>query len=82
LLAHFEKLTKRPTSPADGKLFKSKLTKVLNQEYKKGDYKQLEKLIANYEKAVENANAVSEVDFGYQCTTVGVMIEAVIREKI
>ena len=77
LLAHFEKLTNRPTSLSDKKPLEGKLTKYLNQKYKKGCRKQLEKMISNYEQAVANADEVSEAKVDYQCTTVGSMIEEI-----
>jgi len=81
LLAHFEKLTKRPTSPSDKTVLEAKLTENLNQAYKKGDRKQLEKIVSNYNQAIENASAVNEAVFDYQCTTVGTMLEGILDKR-
>ena len=81
LLSHFEKLTKRPTSPTDKIWLEKELTKKLNQSYKKGDRRQLEKIVSNYEIAIKNASAVCKVDFDYQCTTIGVMIKEIVNER-
>jgi len=81
LLAHFEKLTKRPTSPSDTKLLEKKLTEKLKQPYKKSDSKQLEKIIFNYEQAIENASMLNKADFNYQCTTIGTMIEEILNQS-
>ena len=81
LLAHFEKLTKGPTDPQDKAMLETKLTKNLNQSYKKGDHKQLEKIILNHKQAVENASAVNVASFDYQCTTIGTMLEDILSER-
>ena len=81
LLAHFEKLTKRPTDLNDKTMLETKLTRNLNQSYKKGDRKQLEKIVPYYKQAVENAKDVNEADFDYQCTTIGVMIEDILDKR-
>jgi len=81
LLAHFEELTKRPTDPLDKAKLETKLTKNLNQSYKKGDRKQLEKIIQNYKQALENASTVNVANFYYQCTTVGIMLEEILNER-
>ena len=81
LLAHFEKLTKRPTEPSDKAMLEAKLTKNLSQPYKKGDHKQLEKIVPFYKQAMENTSTINVVNFNYQCTTIGVMIEDILDKR-
>jgi hypothetical protein len=71
LLAHFEKLT--PGLLSKGAL-KNKLGKHLESEYVKANSDQLEKLIQNYQAAVKNTEAISEVDFSKQSTNIGSLI--------
>ena len=75
LLAHFEKVTKGQMS---NDMLKKKLSGHLKQEYKKADSKQIEKMIASYKQAIKNAEGVNEIDFDYQCTTVGAMIKDIL----
>ena len=74
LLAHFEKLTKGLLSQ---KSLEISLSQHLKQSYKKANQKQLEIIISKYEAAINNANVVNKVDFDYQCTTIGTMIEEI-----
>ena len=36
-------------------------------------------MVKKYEVAIKNTLAVNEVDFDYQCTTIGVMIEDILN---
>lgn len=77
LLAHFEKLTRRPTALSDKKWLHDKLTEKLKQPYKKGDRKQLEIMVPYYEQAIAHAKNSHEASFDYQCSTVGTIIEKI-----
>lgn len=74
LLAHFEPVSASVLSIST---LKSKLTNHLGCEYKKGNQGQIKKILKNYENAIENTTAISQISYKTQCTNVAEFCEKI-----
>lgn len=74
LLAHFEQINKgfQPQS-----ILEQKLSRYLGVPYKKGNVKQIDKIIQNVDKAIDNVTQVKMIDLEYQCTNVSELITTI-----
>ena len=83
LLAHYDTMTARPVDVLkDRENLKRVLGKKLGVKYKKGDTKQLYKIMSNSNHSIElplkNTKNISKINMAYQCTNVGVVLSHVI----
>lgn len=83
LLAHYDTMTARPVDQLkDREDLKRVLGKKLGVKYKKGDTKQLYKIMAHSNHSIElplkNTKNISRINMAYQCTNVGVILSQVI----
>ena len=83
LLAHYDTMTARPVDVLkDREDLKRVLGNKLGVKYKKGDTKQLYKIMSNSNHSIElplnNTRNISKINMAYQCTNVGVILSQVI----
>ena len=83
LLAHYDTMTARPVDLLkDREDLKRVLGNKLGVKYKKGDTKQLYKIMSNSNHSIElplnNTRNISKINMAYQCTNVGVVLSHVI----
>lgn len=78
LLAHFQKMNKSKKSERN--LYKE-LSKELNIKYKKGDPKQMEKIISKNKvmNAIDNSKSIRNFSIDFQSTNIGEIIKEIIE---
>lgn len=86
LLAHYQNMTARPVdADADNARYRRVLSNYLDAPYKKGDSVQLDKIISLVEHPIDtafnNASAIQELDYDYQCTNVGPFLRQLVANR-
>lgn len=79
LLAHYERVTCSLTK--DSELYK-KLSNYLNADYKKGNPKQMAKIVSNNKvfNAIQNSKEIKRFSSGYQSTNIGEIVNDIIDD--